>query len=89
MSILHTKTSHPCTGGTPYHVLNAIHNGRLGKPAIPRGKHGRSLLRQRGEKLERAFAHLSETGGLHRVHVRDNLEIAKRMGLQVAAFNLA
>ena len=53
-----------------------------------RGNRGKFLLRQRGEKVERAFAHLLETGGLRRVHVRDNLEILKRMILQGAAFNL-
>ena len=53
-----------------------------------RGNRGKSLLRQRGEKVERAFAHLLETGGLRRVHVRDNLEIMKRMVIQGAAFNL-
>ena len=52
-----------------------------------RGDRGKSLLRQRGEKVEHAFAHLLETGGLRRVHVRDNLEILKRMILQGAAFN--
>ncbi len=53
-----------------------------------RGNRGKFLLRQRGEKVERAFAHLLETGGLRRVHVRDNLEILKRMILQGAAYNL-
>ena len=53
-----------------------------------RGKRGKSLLRQRGEKVERAFAHLLETGGLRRVHVRGQIEISKRMVLQGAAFNL-
>ncbi len=54
-----------------------------------RGNRGKFLLRQRGEKVERAFAHLLETGGLRRVYVRDNLEILKRMVLQGAAFNLS
>jgi len=53
-----------------------------------KGKRGKSLLRQRGEKVERAFAHLLETGGLRRVHVRGQIEILKRMVLQGAAFNL-
>ena len=53
-----------------------------------RGNHGKFLLRQRGEKVERAIAHLLETGGLRRVHVRDNHEILKRMILQGTAHNL-
>ena len=38
--------------------------------------------------VECAFARLLETGGLRRTHVRDNLEILKRMIVQGAAFNL-
>ena len=53
-----------------------------------RGERGKWLLRQRGEKLERTFAHLLVTGGLRRVHVRGQEEIRKRMLIHVAAFNL-
>ena len=53
-----------------------------------KGARGKSLLRQRGEKVERAFAHLLETGGLRRVHVRGQIEILKRIVLQGAALNL-
>ena len=53
-----------------------------------RGARGKRLLRQRGEKLERAFAHLLETGGLRRVHVRGRENIRKRLLLHAAAFNL-
>ncbi len=35
-----------------------------------RGTRGKRLLRRRGELLERPCAHLSETGGLRRAHVR-------------------
>ncbi len=54
-----------------------------------RGARGKSLQRQRGEKVERAFARLLETGGMRRVYVRDNLEIMKRMVIQGAVFNLS
>ena len=53
-----------------------------------RGNRGKRLLRRRGEKLERGFAHMLGTGGLRRVHVRGQEEIRKRMLLQAAAFNL-
>jgi len=53
-----------------------------------RGDRGKRLLRQRGEKLERGFAHMLETGGLRRVHVRGREEIRKRILIQAAAFNL-
>ncbi len=53
-----------------------------------RGKRGKRLLRARGEKLERGFAHMLETGGLRRVHVRGREEIRKRIMIQAAACNL-
>ena len=52
------------------------------------GERGKWLLRLRGEKLERTFAHLLVTGGMRRVHVRGQDEIRKRMLIHVAAFNL-
>ena len=53
-----------------------------------RGERGKRLLRRRGEKVERAFAHMLETGGLRRSCVRGHHEIRKRMLLHAAAFNL-
>src|SRR5712691_117529 len=53
------------------------------------GERGKQLLRRRGEFLERPFAHQYETGGLRRVHVRGRGNVAKRVLLQAAAFNLA
>jgi transposase len=54
-----------------------------------KGARGRSLLRRRGELLERPFAHQYETGALRRLHVRGRGNVAKRVLLQAAAFNLA
>ena len=53
-----------------------------------RGRRGKRLLRQRGEKVERGFAHMLGSGGLRRVHLRDQEEIRKRILIQAAAFNL-
>jgi len=53
-----------------------------------RGERGKDLLRQRGEMLERSFAHLYETGGLRRVHLRRHPNILKRLLVHAAAFNL-
>ena len=53
-----------------------------------RGERGKRLLRQRSEKIERSFAHLYETGGLRRVHLRRHPNILKRLLVHVAAFNL-
>ncbi len=53
-----------------------------------RGRRGRQLLRQRGELLERPCAHLYETGGMRRVHVRGHENVLKRLLIQVSGFNL-
>src|ERR1022692_2422639 len=53
-----------------------------------RGERGKRLLRQRGEKVERSFAHCYETGGMRRVHLRRHPNILKRLLVHVAAFNL-
>src|SRR5207237_1545898 len=45
-------------------------------------------LRQRGERLERPFAHLYETGRMRRVHLRGHTNILKRVLLHTAALNL-
>ncbi len=49
---------------------------------------GRRLLRSRGEKLERTFAHCYETGGMRRLHLRGRDNIAKRVLVHAAAFNI-
>jgi len=41
------------------------------EPAAVRGEYGKSLLRRRGELVERSFAHCYETGGMRRCHLRD------------------
>jgi transposase len=43
-----------------------------------RGDRGKRLLRIRGELLERPCAHLYETGGLRRAHVRGHANVLKR-----------
>jgi hypothetical protein len=53
------------------------------------GDRGKRLLQRRGEFLERPFAHQYETGGMRRLHVRGLENVAKRVLLQAAAFNLA
>ena len=53
-----------------------------------RGARGKRLLRQRGERLERPNAHLYETGGMRRVHLRGHSNILKRLLVHVCGFNL-
>ena len=53
-----------------------------------RGTRGKRLLRKRGELLERPCAHLYETGGLRRSHVRGHNNVLKRLLVHAGAFNL-
>jgi len=53
-----------------------------------RGERGKRLLRKRGELLERPFAHLYETGGMRRTHLRGTGNILKRLLVHAGAFNL-
>jgi transposase len=54
-----------------------------------RGGSGKSLLRRRGELVERSFAHCYETGGMRRTHLRGHENILKRQLVHVGAFNLS
>ena len=53
-----------------------------------RGPRGLRLLRLRGERLERPFAHLYETGGMRRVHLRGHTNIRQRLLIHAGGFNL-
>src|SRR5919106_1094240 len=53
-----------------------------------RGRRGRRLIRQRGERIERSFAHLYDTGGMRRTHLRGHTNILKRLLIHAGGFNL-
>jgi transposase len=53
-----------------------------------RGARGLRLLRLRGERLERPFAHLYETGGMRRLYLRGHTNIRKRLLIHAGGFNL-
>jgi transposase len=50
---------------------------------------GKGLLAQRGEKVERNFAHQFDSGGMDRLYVRGRENVHKKLLLQAAACNLA
>src|SRR5450432_1027842 len=54
-----------------------------------RGNRGKRLMRQRGELIERSFAHNYETGAMRRTHLRRHDNIAKRLLIHVGGFNLS
>src|SRR5436190_9054710 len=53
-----------------------------------RGRRGRRLMRQRGERIERSLAHLYDTGGMRRTHLRGHTNILKRLLIHAGGFNL-
>jgi transposase len=53
-----------------------------------RGQRSKRLQRLRGELTERSFAHMYETGGMRRVHLRGRDNILKRIVVHAGGFNL-
>lgn len=53
-----------------------------------RGERGQRLQRMRGERVERSFAHLYQTGGMRRTYLRGRSNILKRLLIHAGAFNL-
>jgi transposase len=54
-----------------------------------KGERGKALQRQRSELVERSFAHMYETGGMRRTHLRGRNNILKRLLFHAVAFNVA
>jgi hypothetical protein len=54
-----------------------------------RSGYGKWMIRQRAAIVERVFAHLLETGGLRRIHLRGRENIEKRYLVHVLAYNLS
>ena len=45
-------------------------------------------MRCRGERIERSFAHVYDTGGMRRTHLRGHTNILKRLLIHAGGFNL-
>lgn len=60
----------------------------LNRQRVKRRK-GKHLLKRRGELLERAMAHLFNSGGMRRIHLRSHDNIQKRLLIHAAGFNLS
>jgi transposase len=50
---------------------------------------GKALQKLRSEHVERSFAHMYETGGMRRTHLRGRKNILKRLLFHAVAFNVA
>ena len=53
------------------------------------GRRGQDLQKLRSELVERSFAHMYETGGMRRTHLRKRNNILKRLLFHAVGFNLA
>jgi transposase len=53
------------------------------------GRRGKDLQKLRSERMERSFAHMYETGGMRRTHLRKHNNILKRLLFHAVGFNLA
>lgn len=85
---IRTYISEPKRGRRRWRGKAAAQHATYANRRRVRGERGKRLLRRRGEVIERSFAHCYETGGLRRVHLRGRQNIAKRVLVHAAAFNL-
>jgi len=85
---IHTYISEPDRGPQSWTDQDAERDAVYANRRRIRGTRGKRLLRRRGELLERPSAHLYETGGLRRAHVRGHENVLKRLFVHAGAFNL-
>jgi transposase len=85
---IRTYISEPDRGRQSWTNQDAERDAAYANRRRIRGVRGKRLLRRRGELLERPFAHLYETGGLRRTHVRGHENVLKRLLVHASAFNL-
>src|ERR1700704_1310429 len=85
---IRTYISEPAPGPQSWTDQEAERDAVYANRRRIRGDRGKRLLRKRGELLERPCAHLYETGGLRRMHVRGRQNVLKRLLVHAGAFNL-
>jgi transposase len=83
-----TYISEPDRGRQKWSGQDAEQAAVYGNRRRIRGERGKVLQRQRGETLERVNAHLYETGGMRRTHLRGHPNILKRLLIHVCGLNL-
>jgi transposase len=83
-----TYIAEPRRGRQHWEEQQAERDAVYANRARKEGANGKRLMRLRGELIERSFAHTLETGGMRRTHLRHHENIAKRMLIHVAGFNL-
>jgi transposase len=78
----------PHRGRRHWTIAPDAHGAVYGNRRRVGGARGKRLLRRRGEYLERSFAHVYDTGGMRRTHLRGHPNILKRLVVHASAFNL-
>lgn len=94
VSVLHddgirTYIAEPARGRRRWRGADQVRDAIYANRRRIKGERGKQLLRSRGELIERPFAHLHETGGMRRTHLRGHDNILKRLLVHTAAFNLS
>jgi transposase len=83
-----TYIAEPDRGGRKWEGKQTEKEAVYGNRRRIRGKRGKQMQRQRGEKIERNFAHQFDTGGMDRLYVRGIDNVHKKLLIQAAACNL-
>ena len=84
-----TYIAEPDRGARDWNGKQAEKEAVYGNRRRIRGERGKRMQRQRGEKIERNFAHQFDTGGMDRLYVRGIGNVHKKLLIQAAACNLA
>src|SRR5215813_4985343 len=84
-----TYIAEPDRGARDWNGKQAEKEAAYGNTRRIRGVRGKRMQRQRGEKIERNFAHQFDTGGMDRLYVRGIGNVPKKVLIQAAACNLA
>jgi transposase len=83
-----TYISEPARGEQSWIDQEDARDAVYGNRRRIRGARGKRLLRRRGERVERSFAHTYDTGGMRRTHLRGTTNILKRVLIHTSGFNL-
>jgi transposase len=88
-SAVSTVIAEPERGRRKWHGREAERDLVYANRRRVRSVRGRRLLKLRSELVERSFAHMYDTGGMRRTHLRGRDNILKRLLIHAAAFNIA
>lgn len=85
---LRTYTSEPARGRRKWTAHPDAQSAVYANRRRVQSERGKRLQRMRGERLERSNAHMYDTGGMRRTHLRGHENIMKRLIVHAAGFNL-